>query len=45
MLIQTINPSTNQVIKSFTEMTAKQFNEEVEKVVNTCKTWKMTITN
>jgi len=42
MSIQTINPTTNKVIKTFTEMTEKQVHEAVEKASNAYESWKKT---
>ena len=38
MAIQTVNPATNKVIESFTEMTDEQVNETVEKAASTYET-------
>jgi len=40
MSIQTINPTTNKVIKSFTEMTEMQVHEAVEKASSAYESWK-----
>ncbi|CAN5170471.1 hypothetical protein BH09BAC2_BH09BAC2_14700 [soil metagenome] len=45
MSIQTVNPTTNKVIESFTEMTDEQVNEAVEKASSTYETGKRPITN
>ncbi len=42
MSIQTINPTTNKVIESFTEMTDEQVNAAVENATNTYESWKKT---
>jgi succinate-semialdehyde dehydrogenase/glutarate-semialdehyde dehydrogenase len=42
MSIQTVNPTTNKVIESFTEMTDKQVNEAIETSSKTYETWKKT---
>jgi succinate-semialdehyde dehydrogenase/glutarate-semialdehyde dehydrogenase len=42
MSIQTINPTTNKVIETFTEMTEKQVHEAVEKASNAYESWKKT---
>ncbi len=42
MSIQTVNPTTNKVIESFTEMTDEQVNEAVEKASGTYESWKKT---
>ncbi len=42
MSIQTINPTTNKVIKSFAEMTEMQVNKAVEKASNVYGNWKKT---
>jgi len=42
MSIQTINPTTNKVIKSFTEMTEMQVHEAVEKASIAYESWKKT---
>jgi succinate-semialdehyde dehydrogenase/glutarate-semialdehyde dehydrogenase len=42
MSIQTVNPTTNKVIESFTEMTDEQIDAAVEKASTTYKSWKKT---
>jgi len=42
MSIQTVNPTTNKVIESFTELTDEQVNEAVEKAASTYENWKKT---
>jgi len=42
MSIQSVNPTTNKVIESFTEMTDEQVNEAVEKASDTYESWKKT---
>jgi len=42
MSIQTINPTTNKVIESFTEMTEMQVHEAVEKASIAYESWKKT---
>ncbi len=42
MSIQTVNPTTNKVIESFTEITHKQVQEAVEKASSTYESWKKT---
>jgi len=42
MSIQTVNPATNKVIESFTEMTDEQVNEAVEKASSAHESWKKT---
>ena len=42
MSIQTVNPTTNKVIESFTEMTDEQINEAVEKAKSAHESWKKT---
>jgi len=42
MAIQTINPTTNKVIESFTEMTEEQINEALIKAESTYESWKKT---
>jgi len=42
MSIQTINPTTNEVIESFTEMTEMQVNKAVEKASSAYESWKKT---
>lgn len=42
MSIQTINPTTNKVIESFTEMTNSQLDEAVENAAKAFESWKMT---
>jgi len=42
MSIQTVNPTTNKVIESFTEMTDEQVDKAVEKATKTYESWKQT---
>jgi len=42
MAIQTVNPTTNEVIESFTEMTDEQVNEALGKAASTYENWKKT---
>jgi len=42
MPIQTINPTTNKVIESFTEMTDEQVDKAVTKASKTYESWKQT---
>ena len=42
MSIQTVNPTTNKVIESFTEMTDEQVKVAVEKASSTFENWKKT---
>jgi len=42
MSIQTVNPTTNKVIESFTEMTDDQIEEAVAKAASTYESWKQT---
>jgi len=42
MAIQTVNPTTNKVIASFTEMTDKQVNDAVAKAASAFESWKQT---
>jgi len=42
MSIQSVNPTTNKVIESFTEMTDDQVNVAVEKASDTYESWKKT---
>jgi succinate-semialdehyde dehydrogenase/glutarate-semialdehyde dehydrogenase len=42
MSIQTINPTTNKVIESFTEMTEMQVHEALEKASGAYESWKKT---
>jgi len=42
MSIQTVNPTTNKVIESFTEMTDEQVSEAVEKASSAHESWKKT---
>jgi len=40
MVIQTVNPTTNKVIESFTEMTDEKVHESVEKASSAFESWK-----
>jgi len=42
MSIQTVNPTTNQAIQSFKEMTEAQIDEAVAKAASTYESWKQT---
>jgi len=42
MSIQTINPTTNKVVESFTEMTEMQVHEALEKASSAYESWKKT---
>ena len=42
MSIQTINPTTNNLIKSFPEMTTEEIDSAITKSTNTFREWKKT---
>jgi len=42
MSIQTVNPTTNKVVESFTEMTDEQLNNAVARAASTYEQWKQT---